>query len=163
MFKKCTFNIGNTASGNQALRYYNENNNGKVRNLTVDQCTFNSCYQGVYTQHINGITVKNSSFNLTGHNAIAIQSGNHGAVNHKAVVITDNTFTDIRDRIIRFGDVGSDTQITIQNNTATNSGDSTGQVIKAQSLAEGVNYNISGNSWGEGKTVVNAQFNDNNS
>ena len=160
MFKKCTFNIGNTASGNQALRYYNENNDGEVRNLTVDQCTFNECFQGVYTQHINGITVTNCIFDTTGHNAIAIQSGTHGAVNHKAVVITGNTFSNIGDRIIRFGDVGADTQITIQNNTATNSGDSSGQVIKAQSLAEGVTYNISGNNWGEGKTVANNEFTD---
>ena len=158
-FKNCTFNIGSTASGNQALRYYNENNNGKVKNLTVDSCKFNPCFQGVYTQKINGVTVKNCTFNTTGHNAIAVQSGDK-AVNHKAVVITDNTFANIRDRIIRFGDVGADTQITIQNNTATNSGDSSGQVIKAQSLANGVTYNISSNNWGEGKTVANTELAD---
>ena len=158
-FKNCTFNIGNTASGNQALRYYNESNNGNVKNLTVDNCAFNTCYQGVYTQKINGVTVKNCTFNTTGHNAIAVQSSSE-AVNHKAVVITGNTFKNIGDRIIRFGDVGADTQITIQNNTATDSGDTSGQVIKAQSLAEGVTYNISGNHWGEGKIVANSQFND---
>ena len=157
-FKNCTFNIGNTASGNQALRYYNENNNGKVKNLTVDSCKFNTCYQGVYTQKINGVTVKNCMFDTTGHNAIAVQSGS--AVNHKAVVITGNTFTKIGDRIIRFGNVGADTQITIQNNTATYSGDKNGQVIKAESLAEGVTYNISGNNWGEGKTVYNPELAD---
>ena len=158
-FKNCTFNIGSTASSNQALRYYNESNNGNVKNLTVDSCKFNTCYQGVYTQKINGVTVKNCTFNTTGHNAIAVQSGSE-AVNHKAVVITDNTFANIRDRIIRFGDVGADTQITIKNNTATNSGDSVGEVIKAQSLAGGVTYNISGNNWGEGKTVVNSELKD---
>lgn len=159
-FKNCTFNINNTASGNQAIRYYNENNNGNVKNITVDKCTFNNCFQGVYTNQINGITVNDSSFNTTGHNAIAIQSSTHGAVNHQAVVITGNNFANIGDRIIRFGDVGAETQITIQNNTATNSGDSTGQVIKAQSLAEGITYSISGNSWGEGKTVANTEFKD---
>ena len=158
-FKNCTFNIGSTASDNQALRYYNENNNGKVKNLTVDSCKFNTCYQGVYTQKINGVTVKNCTFNTTGHNAIAVQSGSE-AVNHKAVVITGNTFTEIGDRIIRFGDVGADTQITIQNNTATNSGDSSGQVIKAQSLANGVTYNISGNNWGKGTIVPNTELAD---
>ena len=50
--------------------------------------------------------------------------------------------------------------ITIKNNTATNSGDSNGKVIKAESLAEGVTYNISGNSWGEGKTVANPELAD---
>ena len=156
-FKNCAFNINNTASGNQALRYYNENNDGRVKNLTVDHCSFNNCYQGVYTQKINGVTVINSSFNTTKHNAIAVQSSSE-PVNHKAVVITGNTFANIRDRIIRFGDVGADTQIPIQNNTATGSGDSSGQVMKAQSLAAGVTYDISGNNWGEGKTVANPEL-----
>ena len=158
-FKNCAFNINNTASGNQALRYYNENNDGRVKNLTVDHCSFNTCYQGVYTQKINGVTVINSSFDTTKHNAIAVQSGSE-PVNHKAVVITGNTFANIGDRIIRFGDVGPDTQITIKNNTATDSGDSSGEVMKAQSLAEGVTYYISGNSWGDGKTVANTELTD---
>ena len=158
-FKNCAFNINNTASGNQALRYYNENNDGRVKNLTVDGCSFKNCFQGVYTQKINGVTVINSSFDTTAHNAIAVQSSSE-PVNHKAVVITGNTFANIGDRIIRFGDVGADTQITIKNNTATNSGDSGGQVIKAQSLAAGVTYDISGNNWGEGKTVANTELRD---
>ena len=158
-FKNCAFNINNTASGNQALRYYNENNDGNVKNLTVESCSFNKCFQGVYTQKINGVTVINSSFNTTGHNAIAVQSGSE-PVDHKAVVITGNTFEKIGDRIIRFGDVGADTQITIKNNTATNSGDSSGEVMKAQSLAEGVTYYISSNSWGDGKTVGNNELKD---
>ena len=158
-FKNCTFNIGSTESGNQALRYYNENNNGKVKNLTVDGCSFNTCYQGVYTQKINGVTVINSSFDTTAHNAIAVQAGSE-PVNHKAVVITGNTFANIGDRIIRFGYVGPDTQITIKNNTATNSGDGSGEVMKAQSLAEGVTYDISGNNWGEGKIVANPELED---
>ena len=158
-FKNCAFNINNTASGNQALRYYNENNDGRGKNLTVDGCSFKNCFQGVYTQKINGVTVINSSFDTTAHNAIAVQSSSE-PVNHKAVVITGNTFANIGDRIIRFGDVGADTQITIKNNTATNSGDSGGQVIKAQSLAAGVTYDISGNNWGEGKTVANTELRD---
>ena len=156
-FKNCAFNINNTASGNQALRYYNENNDGRVKNLTVDHCSFSTCYQGVYTQKINGVTVINSSFDTTAHNAIAVQSDSK-PVNHKAVVITGNTFANIGDRIIRFGDVGADTQITIKNNTATDSGNSSGEVMKAQSLAEGVTYDISGNNWGEGKTVANTEL-----
>ncbi|MDD6840697.1 MAG: right-handed parallel beta-helix repeat-containing protein [Spirochaetales bacterium] len=159
-FKNCSFTTGGTESANgQGLRYYNESNNGKVKNLTVESCTFINCYQGIYTQKINGVTVTDSSFDTTGHNAIAVQSGS-GAVNHKAVVITGNTFSNIRDRIIRFGDVASDTQITIKNNTATNSGDSSGQIMKAQSLAKGVTYDISGNNWGEGKTVANPELAD---
>lgn len=159
IFKNCIFNIDNTTFGNQALRYYNENNDGRVKNLTVDGCSFKNCFQGVYTQKINGVTVINSSFDTTAHNAIAVQSDSE-PVNHKAVVITGNTFANIGDRIIRFGDVGADTQITIKNNTATDSGNSSGEVMKAQSLAAGVTYDISGNSWGNGKTVANTELTD---
>ena len=150
-FKNCAFDINNTAPGNQALRYYNENNDGNVKNLTVDRCSFNTCYQGVYTQKINGITVMNSSFDTTAHNAIAVQSGSD-AVNHKAVVITGNTFANIGDRIIRFGDVGADTAITISGNTSTNSGkevDGKKEIIAAVDLPESVSVTMAGNKWGE--------------
>ena len=160
-FKNCTFNIGHTENNSDyiALRYYNENNNGNVRNLVVDNCKFNNCRQGVYTSHVYGVSVTNSTFNTTGHNAIAIQDFS-GVGNHGKVVITDNVFNNIGDRIIRFNNVGADTQITIKGNTATNSGDSNGQVIKATSLADGIKYDISGNNWGTGKTVANTEFAD---
>lgn len=150
-FKNCAFNIGNTGEGNQALRYYNENNDGNVKNLTVDRCSFNTCYQGVYTQKINGITVMNSSFDTTAHNAIAVQS-DIDAVNHKAVVITGNTFANIGDRIIRFGKVDDGTIITISGNTSTNSGkevDGKKEIIAAVDLPESVSVTMAGNKWGE--------------
>ena len=157
-FKNCAFNINNTAQGNQALRYYNENNDGRVKNLTVDTCSFKNCFQGVYTQKINGITVMNSSFDTTAHNAIAVQSGSD-AVNHKAVVITGNTFANIGDRIIRFGVVGADTAITISGNTSTNSGDARGEIIKAQqTLPDTVNVSMVGNNWGTNKEGIEAIF-----
>ena len=137
-FRNCKFTTQGTEDSNgQAIRYYNENNNGKVKNLTVDNCEFNSCYQGVYTHKINGIKVVDSRFNTTGHNAIAIQSGDD-TVNHGDVVITNNTFDGIGDRIIRFNNVGAGTQITIKNNKATDSADSDGKVIKATSLEYGI-------------------------
>ena len=158
-FKDCTFNIGHTENNSDyiALRYYNENNNGNVRNLVVDNCEFNNCRQGVYTSHVYGVSVTNSTFNTTGHNAIAIQDFS-GVGNHGKVVITDNAFNNIGDRIIRFNNVGADTQITIKGNTATNSGDAAGEVIKATSLASGIKYDISGNNWGDGKIVANTEF-----
>ena len=160
-FKNCTFNIGHTEDNSDyiALRYYNENNNGNVRNLVVDNCQFNNCRQGVYTSHVYGVSVTNSTFNTTGHNAIAIQDFS-GVGNHGKVVITDNVFNNIGDRIIRFNNVGADTQITIKGNTATNSGNTAGEVIKATSLADGIKYDISGNNWGNGKTVANTEFAD---
>lgn len=156
-FKNCKFDLGSTASGNQAIRYYNENNNGKVSNLVVDNCKFNNCYQGVYTSHIKNIIVTNSEFDTTGHNAIAIQDFK-GACSHGNVIITGNTFKNIGDRIIRFNTVGADTQITITYNTADNNSGKkaenteTREVIAAVSLAEGVTRNIHHNSWGDGAT-----------
>ena len=157
-FTGCTFEIGSTAAGNYALRYYDEYNNGNVRNLVVESCTFKNCYQGVYTHHVKGITVKDCAFDTTGHNAIAIQSqgGEKGACDHGAVVITDNTFKNIGDRIIRFNMVGSGTTITIADNTADgNSGklDSTTgkrEIVAAVSLPENVAEMISAsnNDWG---------------
>ncbi len=159
-FENCNFDINNTASGNQALRYYNELDNEKVSGLTVDNCTFTNCYQGVYTQKIKNITVTNSTFDTTAHNAIAIQSGDNAA-DHGDVVITNNTFTNIGDRIIRFNNVAEGTNITITDNTATNSGDDdTGEVIKATSVAEGVTTTIYSNNWGPGTTVGNDEFQD---
>lgn len=158
-FKNCTFNINNTADGNQAIRYYNENNNGKVSNLVVDNCKFNNCYQGVYTHHVKNVIVTNSEFDTTGHNAIAIQSS-EDACDHGKVIITGNTFKNIGDRIIRFNNVGAGTQITITHNTATNSGDDKGEVIKATNIAEGVTTTVRENSWGAGTTVANNQFKD---
>ena len=158
-FEDCTFTTGGTASDNgAAIRYYNEANNGKVKNITVKNCKFNNCNQGVYVHHVNGITAIDNEFNTTGHNAIAMQ-GHDGEVDLKAVVIKNNTFENIGDRIIRFNNVGADSQITIQYNTATNSGDDAGEVIKATSIAAGVTTDICFNNWGGG-VVVNPELKD---
>ncbi len=166
-FKDCTFDLGTTADGNQAIRYYNENNNGNVKNLVVEGCTFKTCSQGVYTMQVKGITVKDSTFTQTGHNAIAIQSqgGDKGPCNHGKVVITGNTFKNIGDRIIRFNNVGMGTTVTITGNTADgNSGkldEATGkrEIVKATTLPVNAADSItaSGNDWGA-NTVVEGVF-----
>ena len=156
-FDGCSFTTNGTASSNgQALRYYNENNNGQVSDLTVKNCTFTNCHQGVYTSHIKNVTVKGCTFDTTGHNAIAIQDFK-GTCDHGNVVITGNTFKDIGDRIIRFNNVGEGTTITISNNASTNSGDASGEIIKATSRPESVQVTMSGNTWGNvgGKEAKN--------
>lgn len=154
-FKDCTFDLGTTADGNQAIRYYNENNNGNVKNLVVEGCTFKTCSQGVYTAHVKNVTVTGSMFDTTGHNAIAIQDHN-GPCDHGKVVITGNTFKNIGDRIIRFNNVGMGTTVTIKDNTADgNSGkldEATGkrEIVKATTLPVNAADSItaSGNNWG---------------
>ena len=163
-FKDCTFDLGTTADGNQAIRYYNENNNGNVKNLVVEGCTFKTCSQGVYTAHVKNVTVTGSTFDTTGHNAIAIQDHN-GPCDHGKVVITGNTFKNIGDRIIRFNNVGMGTTVTITGNTADgNSGKldkATGkrEIVKATTLPVNAADSItaSGNNWGA-NTVVEGVF-----
>lgn len=160
-FEGCSFTTGGTRPADAAgLRFYNESNNGKVNGLTVKGCTFKNCYQGIYAANVNTVSVTECEFDTTGHNAIALQSTVHGAVDYKAVVIEGNTFNKIGDRIIRFGNIAADTQLTITGNTATESGDTDGQVMKADSLADGITYDIRGNSWGDGKIVANDQLKD---
>ena len=150
-FRNCTFNINNTAADNQAIRYYNENNNSNLTNLTVENCKFNNCFQGVLATNTKNITVKDCTFDTTGHNAIAIQDS--GACDHGNVVITGNTFNNIGDRIIRFNKPAEGTTITITKNTAVNSGkdvDGKKEVIAAEiTPLEGVSVTMAGNKWGE--------------
>ena len=160
-FENCKFETNDIATTNgQAINFSNNVNNGQVKNLIVKNCDFTNCYQGVYTNQVRNVSVTGCTFNTTGHNAIAIQDPGNVPVNHGAVEITNNKFTSIGDRVIRFNNVGADTQITIKGNTATNSGDAAGEVIKATSLASGIKYDISGNNWGTGKTVANTEFAD---
>ena len=163
-FTDCTFDLGTTADGNQAIRYYNENNNGNVKNLVVEGCTFKTCSQGVYTAHVKNVTVTGSTFDTTGHNAIATQD-HKGPCDHGKVVITGNTFKNIGDRIIRFNNVGLGTTVTIKDNTADgNSGkldEATGkrEIVKATTLPVNAADSIkaSGNNWGA-NTVVEGVF-----
>ena len=148
-FDGCSFTTNGTASSNgQALRYYNEINNGQVSDLTVKNCTFTNCHQGVYTSHIKNVTVKGCTFDTTGHNAIAIQDFK-GTCDHGNVVITGNTFKNVGDRIIRFNNVGEGTTITISNNTSVNSGASNGEIIKATTLPEGMEVTMTNDNWGK--------------
>ena len=154
-FKDCKFNISNTDY--QAINYRCDRGIAAVRNLVVDGCEFSNCFQGVFTQNVYDVTVKNCTFNTTGHNAI--QNAGYGTFDLGAIVITNNIFKSIGDRILRWDKVGANTQFTITGNIATESGDTDNppQVVKANSLAAGITYNISGNSWGtkgDTETVV---------
>ena len=150
-FKNCKFNINNiteTETEYYGIRFYSDFNNGQLKNLVVDNCEFNGCRLAVYTHHVYNISVTNSKFDTTGHNAIAIQDSK-GACDHGNVVITGNTFKDIGDRIIRFNNVGEGTTITISNNTSVNSGDSDGEIIKATTLPEGMEVTMTNDNWGK--------------
>lgn len=165
-FEKCNFNSGytalaaandpNKASKGMGIRFVSwTKTTNNLRNLTVNNCTFEDCYEGVYTNPVYGVSVTNSRFNNINHNAVAIQDVD-SAVNHGDVVISGNTFTNVSDRIIRFNNVGDGTTITITGNTSVNSGDSAGEIIKATTMPDSVNVNMTSNTWGDvnGKTAV---------
>lgn len=165
-FEKCNFNSGytelaaandaNKASKGMGIRFVSwTKTTNNLRNLTVNKCTFEDCYEGVYTNPVYGVSVTNSSFNNINHNAVAIQDVD-SAVNHGNVVISGNKFTNVSDRIIRFNNAGEDTTITITGNTSVNSGDSAGEIIKATTMPDSVKINMTSNTWGDvnGKTAV---------
>ena len=165
-FENCKFNSGytalaaandpNKASKGMGIRFVSwTKTTNNLRNLTVNNCTFEDCSEGVYTNPVYGVSVTNSSFNNINHNAVAIQDVD-SAVNHGNVVISGNTFTNVSDRIIRFNNAGEDTTITITGNTSVNSGDSDGEIIKATTMPDSVNINMTSNTWGDvnGKTAV---------
>lgn len=160
-FNGCTFDINNTTSSNQAIRYYNENNNGNVKDLIVNNCTFKNCYQAIYTQHIKDITISECTVTTTGHNAFAIQSGTHGAVDHGEVKIINNNISGCGDRAIRFGDIADGTEITITGNNASYGDGTTSsseEAIKASSIAEGVTITVDNNNWNNFKDPYNPEF-----
>ena len=161
-FKNCKFNINNITENKTeyyGIRFYDNSNNGKLKNLVVDNCEFNGCRLAVYTHYVCNVSVTNSNFDTTGHNAIAIQTtdkdapGYQGSCNHGNVVITGNNFNNIGNRIIRFNEPAAGTVITITKNTAVNSGkdvDGKKEVIAAEiTPLDGVTVKMAGNKWGE--------------
>ena len=161
-FKNCKFNINNITENKTeyyGIRFYDNSNNGKLKNLVVDNCEFNGCRLAVYTHYVCNVSVTNSNFDTTGHNAIAIQTtdktalGYQGPCNHGNVVITGNNFKDIGNRIIRFNEPAAGTVITITKNTAVNSGKDVGgkkEIIAAEiAPLDGVTVKMAGNKWGE--------------
>ena len=154
-FESCSFNSGyptttSDNAGGMGIRFVSwTTTTDNLKNLTVNNCKFENCSDGVYTNPVYGVSVTNSTFNKIDHNAIAIQDDSAAAVNHGSVVITGNTFTHVSDRIIRFNKVGEDTTITISNNTSVNSGASNGEIIKATTLPEGMEVTMTNDNWGK--------------
>ena len=154
-FESCSFNSGyptttSDNAGGMGIRFVSwTTTTDNLKNLTVNNCKFENCSDGVYTNPVYGVSVTNSTFNNINHNAIAIQDDSAAAVDHGSVVITGNTFTHVSDRIIRFNNVGEGTTITISNNTSVNSGDSDGEIIKATTLPEGMEVTMTNDNWGK--------------
>ncbi len=161
-FRNCSFNPnGKTINNNDhnGVTFYSEGNTGGLNNLVVDNCSFENCFTAVYCMHVKGVTVVNSTFKEIGFNSL--QLATQSVTNLGTIKFVNNTITNESDRILRFGDCGSDTQFIIARNTASNAYDPTDKsVIKATNLAEGITYDIHDNNWGEGTIVKNSEFED---
>ena len=110
------------------------------------------------------MTVSNCNFDYIKFNAI--QSNTNTVSNTKYYInqglmkIKNNKFTNGKDRIIRLGEVSSNTQYVIHGNKASNFYDSDKEVMKASSLETGIVYDIANNDWGDGTSVHNNELKD---
>ena len=105
-----------TPSSKAAIRLQSDSE-GMYENIEVTDSNFSNVFQGVYVQGATNVTVEDCNFASTGHNAIAVQSGGSNHFNGD-IRISGNTFTNIGDRPIRFGN-GENANILIANNDFT--------------------------------------------
>ena len=161
-FRNCSFNSGTMGTdkvSKMCIRIGNwvEPDSHCFRNVVVDNCTFKNSAHGVYCNAAYGVKVVNSTFVNLINPAVNLQNdGNYGG--YGVSEISNNTFTDITDRIIRINKLSKDTELTIKDNVSTNSGRSTEDgkrlIMKAEGLEDGIIYHISGNNWNGGTGVV---------
>lgn len=114
-------------------------------NTTVKDCTITDYFQGVYIKGADGATVANNTIKNTEHNAISIQSLTNNETKGN-VTIKENFISNAGDRAIRFIDIAGDAVVNINNNIMVNSGNSDGELIKAN-VASGAKVNLENNYW----------------
>ncbi len=152
-FDNCKFSIAVNADKTYCIRLNVDGNIAKANNLVVTKCDFANGLTAVLTDGMPNVTVTGSTFSgLKGHAISPMMEYLPSAPGYGNITVTGNTFTNMTpakgDRVIlRMGDVGVGAVFTIQNNTATGC-DGLGNSIKVNSLADGITYDISENSWG---------------
>ena len=151
-FDNCKFNIANNADATYCIRLNVDGNIAKANNLVVTKCDFANGLTAVLTDGMPNVTVAGSTFSgLKGHAISPMMNYLPSAPGYGNITVTGNTFTNMTPAkdgrvILRMGDVGAGAVFTIQNNTATGC-DGLGNSIKVNSLADGITYDISGNTW----------------
>ncbi len=153
-FQSCTFtgNVNQMSdSGFTAVKMQGDNK--YFENVSVVDCSIENYFQGVNIQGVNSLTVKSCSIDNTTHNAIAVQSSTNNPVKGN-IDIEENIIQNANDRAIRFGNVDAAT-ITVNNNVMLSSGDSDGQLIKAETVNTSASFDLNNNYW-DGKSVGKA-------
>ena len=154
--ESCSFQNTGMENGGQAVWIQTDTLN-KYRNITVDNCVFNSCFQGIYIQNGDGISIINCSSDNTTHNAFAVQNGGTvagetpveddyftGSINIKYNIISNTSGK----AGIRFGN-GYNASILIENNTISNAAETVqdGMMILESENLENCTYSFTGNTY----------------
>ena len=150
-FDNCKFNVNDTDTNMEnCIRLNVDGNQAKANNLVVTNCEFVDGYIAVLTDGMPNVTVTGSKFSGLTRHAINLMMNWGGAPGYGRITVTGNTFKNMtnatKGTILRMGDVGAGAVFTIQNNTATENINLMNS-IKVNSLADGITYNISGNTW----------------
>lgn len=137
-FTNCNFSTDNkNTSSNQSLKIVDWTKTGtKIKNIVVSDCSFKTCYQGVYTSCVYNVKVTGTTFDDLYHNAIAIQ--NSELCNHGTIDIEKNNFNNCRKVIIRFGYLKEGTSVCIKNNNVSNFGSAYEPCNEKKYIIEGV-------------------------
>mgnify|MGYP002536244542 CR=1 FL=1 len=151
-FDNCKFNVNDTDTNMEnCIRLNVDGNQAKANNLVVTNCEFVDGYIAVLTDGMPNVTVTGSKFSGLTRHAINPMMNWDGAPGYGRITVTGNTFKNMtnatKGTILRMGDVGAGAVFTIQNNTATENINLVNS-IKVDSLADGITYDISENSWG---------------
>lgn len=162
-FDRCKFNVSDTDTNKaNCIRLNVDGKAAKANNLVVTNCEFTDGYTAVLTDGMPNVTVTGSTFSGLTKHAINPMMNWNGAPGYGRITVTGNTFknmsSDSSGTILRMGEVGAGAVFVIKNNTATE-GITLANSIKVNSLADGITYDISGNSWASGLTASDSRLN----
>ena len=163
-FDNCKFSITDNPSETYCIRLNVDGNIAKANNLVVEKCEFTNGLTAVLTDGMPNVTVTDSIFSgLTRHAINPMMNYLPKAPGYGKITVTGNTFKNMSTKadkgtILRMGEVGAGAVFTIKNNTATE-GITLANSIKVNSLADGITYDISGNSWASGLTASDSRLN----
>ena len=162
-FDRCKFNVSDTDTNKaNCIRLNVDGKAAKANNLVVTNCEFSDGYTAVLTDGMPNVTVTGSTFSGLTKHAINPMMNWNGAPGYGRITVTGNTFKNMSSNssgtILRMGEVGAGAVFVIKNNTATE-GITLANSIKVNSLADGITYDISGNSWASGLTASDSRLN----
>ena len=152
----CSFENTGMENGGQAM-YIQSDILGKYMNITVNNCKFSGCFQGVYIQNGDGITITNCVSDNTTHNAFAVQNGGKSGGETDveddyftgSITIRNNTISNTAGKAgIRFGN-GRNATILVEDNTISNAAEAVadGSMILESETLDNCTYSFTGNTY----------------